>query len=96
MSTADKTQTDRLTVRLPSHDLERLRELARQRNTDVAALGREAIRTYLDRADSPAEPDTLTTLRDTIREHADRVIARHEQVTRALIAALNQQRGNKP
>ena len=88
---SDESKTDRLTLRLPSSDLERLRELARQRNTDVAALGREAIRAYLDGADPHAAHAQLThELREAVREQADRVIDRHEHVTRALIAALNQ------
>ena len=77
MSATDDAKADRLTLRLPSRDLERLRELARQRRIDVAALGREAISAYLDGADPRAE-------------QADRVIERHEQTTRALIAALNE------
>ena len=89
--TTEDAKPDRLTLRLPSHDLERLRELARQRGADVAALAREAIRAFLDGHD----PETACTqlaheLRDAIRAEADRVIARHEQTTRALIAALNQ------
>jgi hypothetical protein len=91
MSTAADKTTDRLTVRLPSCDLERLRELARQRNTDVAALGREAIRVYLDGADpQAAQAQLVHELRIAMREQADRVIDRHDQVTRALITALNQ------
>ena len=84
-------KVDRLTLRLPSRDLERLRELARQRGTDVAALGRDAIRAYLDGADPHAAHAQLADdLRASMREHADRVIERHEQITDALIAALNQ------
>jgi hypothetical protein len=96
MSTAnDETKADRITLRLPSHDLERLRELARQRQMDVAALGREAIRAFLDGTDPQVRQDHLTAeLREVIREQADRVIARNEQTTRALIAALNQQPGS--
>ncbi|GAA0725633.1 ribbon-helix-helix protein, CopG family, partial [Dokdonella soli] len=98
MSTVnDETKADRLTLRLPSHDLERLRELARRRQMDVAALGREAIRALLDGADPQVGHDRLTTtLREAIREQADRVIARHEQTTRALIAALNQHKEGSP
>jgi predicted DNA-binding protein len=87
----DEGKVERLTVRLPGRDLERLRELARQRNTDVASLGREAIRAYLDGADPQAAHAQLThELREAVREQADRVIDRQEQITRALIAALNQ------
>ena len=87
---SDENKADRLTLRLPGRDLERLRELARQRDEDVAVLGREAIRAYLDGTD----PQTATAqlaheLRTAVREQADRVIDRHEQITRSLIAALN-------
>ncbi|GAA0718124.1 ribbon-helix-helix protein, CopG family [Dokdonella soli] len=58
MSTVnDETKADRLTLRLPSHDLERLRELARRRQMDGAALGREAIRAFLDGTDPQAGQD---------------------------------------
>jgi predicted transcriptional regulator len=87
----DEMKTDRLTLRLSSHDLERLRELARQRDTDVASLGREAIRAYLDEQDpQTAQAQLAHELRAAMREQADRVIERHEQITRTLIAALNQ------
>jgi hypothetical protein len=42
-ATTEESKSDRLTLRLPGRDLERLRELARQRQVDLAALGREAI-----------------------------------------------------
>lgn len=91
MTSIVDSKADRLTLRLPSRDLEQLRELARQRGTDVAALGRDAIRAYLDGADPHAAQAQLAhDLREAMREQADRVIERHEQITRALIAALNQ------
>ena len=91
MSATDDAKADRLTLRLPSRDLERLRELARQRRIDVAALGREAISAYLDGVDPRAEQERLgQELKAVIGEQADRVIERHEQTTRALIAALNE------
>ena len=76
---------------------ERLRELARQRRIDVAALGREAISAYLDGVDPRAEQERLgQELRTAMQSQADRVIERHEQVTRALIAALNERLAEKP
>jgi Ribbon-helix-helix protein, copG family len=97
MSATDDAKADRLTLRLPSRDLERLRELARQRRIDVAALGREAISAYLDGVDPRAEQERLgQELQTVIREQADRVIERHEQTMRALIAALNEHMGGKP
>ncbi len=86
----EEAKSDRLTVRLASRDLERLRELARQRGLDVAALGREAINAYLDGVDPGAQQERLAeALREAMRGEADRVIERQEQITRALIAALN-------
>jgi hypothetical protein len=97
MSATDDAKADRLTLRLPGRDLERLRELARQRRIDVAALGREAISAYLDGEDPHAAQERLAQeLTTTIREQADRVIERHEQVIRALIAALNEHLAEKP
>lgn len=97
MSAMDDAKADRLTLRLPSRDLERLRELARQRRIDVAALGREAIRAYLDGVDPHAAQERLAQeLTTTIREQADRVIERHERVIRTLIAALNDHLAEKP
>jgi hypothetical protein len=97
MSATDEAKADRLTLRLPSRDLERLREMARQRRIDVATLGREAISAYLDGADPHAEQQRLTQeLRSEMQNQADRVIERHEQVTRALIAALNERLAEKP
>jgi len=86
----EEAKSDRLTVRLPSRDLERLRELARQRGVDVAALGREAISAYLDGVDPHTQQERLAeALREVMHEEADRVIERQEQIMRALIAALN-------
>jgi Ribbon-helix-helix protein, copG family len=97
MSATDDAKADRLTLRLPSRDLERLRELARQRRIDVAALGREAISAYLDGVDPRADRERLgQELRTAIQSQADRVIERHEQVIRALIAALNERLAEKP
>jgi hypothetical protein len=96
-ATPDDAKADRLTLRLPSRDLERLRELARQRRTDLASLGREAISAYLDGLDPRAEQDRLAQdLRTAMSEQADRVIERHEHTTRALIAALNDHLAVKP
>ncbi len=97
MSATEDAKADRLTLRLPSRDLERLRELARQRRIDVAALGREAISAYLDGVDPHADQERLgQELKTAMREQADRVIERHEQVIRALIAALNERLAEKP
>jgi len=96
-ATTEETKSDRLTLRLPGRDLERLRELARQRQMEVAALAREAISAYLDGADPHAAHERLTAeLRDAMRNEADRVIGRHEQTTRALIAALNDHLAGAP
>jgi predicted DNA-binding protein len=96
-ATTDDGKADRLTLRLPGRDLERLRELARQRRIDVAALGREAISAYLDGMDPRAEQERLAQeLRTAMQSQADRVIERHEQVIRALIAALNERLAEKP
>jgi hypothetical protein len=81
----------------PAATWERLRELARQRRIDVAALGREAISAYLDGVDPRAELERLgQELRSSMQSQADRVIERHEQTMRALIAALNEHLGGKP
>lgn len=53
MSATDDAKADRLTLRLPSRDLERLRELARQRRIDVAALGARGDQRLLGRGGSP-------------------------------------------
>ena len=96
-ATTDEAKSDRLTLRLPGRDLERLRELARQRQVDLAALAREAISAYLDGVDPHAAQERLAqALKDAMREKADRVIERHEQTTRTLIAALNAHLAAKP
>ena len=97
MSGTDEGKAERLTLRLPSRDLERLRELARERRMDVAALGREAISAYLDGVDPHAQHERLVqTLKSVMHDEADRVIERHEQTLRALIAALNEHFAGKP
>ena len=95
-ATTTDAKPDRLTLRLPSRELEQLRELAKQRRTDVATLGREAISAYL--AGTPPRDDTQLTQRlsEVVQAQADRVIERHEHVTRALIAALNEHWAAKP
>lgn len=97
-ATIEAGKSDRLTLRLGSRDLERLRELARQRGVDVAALGREAISAYLDGADPHAQQERLTAaLGEVMHREADRVIERQEATMRALIAALNAHlAGGKP
>ncbi len=86
----EEAKSDRLTVRLPSRELERLRVLATSRGVDMASVGREAISAYLDGLDPHAQQERLAeALRATMREEADRVIERQEQITRSLIAALN-------
>ena len=96
-ASTEESKTDRLTVRLGSRELEQLRELARQRGVEMAALGREAIRAYLEVSAPPASLDQLSQgLREEMRAQADRVIARHDQTTRALIAALNEHLAGKP
>lgn len=91
-ATSEDAKTDRLTLRLPSRELEQLRELARERHTEVATLVREAIRAYLDGPPNPHEELQRLAhgLREAIHTQADRVIERHEKTTRALIAALNE------
>jgi predicted DNA-binding protein len=87
---SEDAKTDRLTLRLPSREIERLRELARQRRTDVATLAREAISAYLD-ANPREDLERLErALREAVRAEASRVIERHDETTRALIAALNE------
>jgi predicted transcriptional regulator len=89
-ATGEDAKTDRLTLRLSSRELEQLRELARQRHTEVATIAREAIRAYLEASNPREELERLAQgLREAVRTQADRVIERHEQTMRALIAALN-------
>lgn len=87
---SEDAKTDRLTLRLPSRELERLRELARQRRTDVATLAREAIGAYLDANPREDFERLERALREAMRAEASRVIERHDETTRALIAALNE------
>ena len=90
-----KTHDARVTLRLSERELARLRELAETREEDLTTLIREAIAAYLDRDKSEAthraEHEQLAAeLVAGVKREADRVIARHEQTTRALIAALNE------
>lgn len=91
---ARKGQGARVTLRLSESELARLRELAEARDADLTAVIREAIGAYLDREATEATRRTeqkalAADLTATVRREADRVIARHEEVTRALIDALN-------
>lgn len=96
-ATSEEAKSDRLTLRLPGRDLERLRELARQRQMEVATLAREAISAYLDGIEPHAAQERLSQeLKGAMRTEANRVIERHEQTTRALIAALNEHLVGKP
>ncbi len=94
---SEDAKSDRLILRLASRELERLRELARQRRTDVATLGREAISAYLDGTSPREELERLErALREAMRSQADRVIERHDETTRALIGALNEHLSGRP
>ena len=96
-ATAEESKSDRPHPAPTGRDLERLRELARQRQVDLAALAREAIAAYLDGVDPHAAQERLAhELTGAMREQADRVIVRHEQTTRALIDALNTHLAKKP
>jgi predicted transcriptional regulator len=94
---SEDAKSDRLTLRLASRELDRLRELAKQRHTDVATLAREAISAYLDGASPRVELDRLErALRDAMRSEVDRVIGRHDETTRSLIGALNEHLSGEP
>ena len=68
ITNSEENKVDRLTVRLPSRDLEQLRELARSRNTDVATLGRQAIRAFIEGQDPHAtSAQFLHNLRSEMR-----------------------------
>jgi predicted DNA-binding protein len=96
-ATSEEAKSDRLTLRLPGRELERLRELARQRQMEVAALAREAISAYLDGIEPQAAHERLSQeLQGAMRTEANRVIERHEQTMRALIAALNEHLAERP
>jgi predicted transcriptional regulator len=95
----EEAKSDRLTLRLPARELEQLRELAKQRRTDLASLGREAISTYLKREQGGSDEHAATLVHEvtaSVKREADRVIERHEKTTRALIAALNEHLAGKP
>ena len=96
-----KTQGARVTLRLSERELAALRELAEARNEDLTAILREAIGAYLERergdAAHRAEHQRLAAeVSAGVKREADRVIERHEQTTRALIAALNEHLAGKP
>ena len=94
---SEDAKSDRLTLRLASRELDRLRELAKQRHTDVATLAREAISAYLDGASPREELNRLErALREAMRKEADRVIGRHDETTRSLIGALNEHLSGEP
>ena len=89
-----KAQGARVTVRLAESELARLRALAESRDEDLTAILRAAIAAYLEReqqdAAHRAEHARLAAeLAAGMRREAERVIARHEEITRALIDALN-------
>jgi predicted transcriptional regulator len=90
-----KSPGARVTLRLSERELEALRELADARDEDLTSVIREAIGLYLarerDEAAHRAEHQRLAAeLTAGVKREADRVIERHEQTMRALIAALNE------
>lgn len=96
-----KSSGARVTLRLSERELSALRELAESREEDLTAVIREAIAAYLhdeqQQAAHRTEHEQLATqLIAGVKREADRVIDRHEQTTRALIAALNEHLGRKP
>ncbi len=94
---SEEAKRDRVTLRLPARELERLRELARQRHTDVASLAREAIATYLEGTRPREDLERLErALKEAMRLEASRVIDRHDATTRALIDALNAHLTGRP
>jgi predicted transcriptional regulator len=91
----------RVTLRLSERELARLRELAESRDEDLTTIIREAIGRYLDRereeAAHRAEHERLAgDVAAGVKREADRIIERHEAITRALIAALNEHLTGKP
>ncbi len=100
-SSIKKPTGSRVTVRLSDRERDALAQRAEARGEDLTAVIREAIALYLEHADAEAlrraEQERLTSaLNATVKREADRVIDRHEQTTRALIAALNEHlAGNK-
>lgn len=96
IKTGDTKSAARITIRLAERELELIRRLARERNTDMAAVVREAIAAYFDRAEDRAvlrtEHDRLIeALRHISHQEADRIVAGYQQAIRSLIAALNEQ-----
>lgn len=90
-----KGQGARVTVRLSERELAALRSLAEKREEDLTGLIREAIGRYLERekdeAAHRAEHQRLAAeIAAHLKHEADRVIERHEDTMRALIAALNE------
>jgi predicted transcriptional regulator len=92
-----KGTSARVTLRLSDGELAALRKLAEAREEDLTGIIREAISAYLGREQHQAEHQRLAAeVTASVRREADRVIERHEQTTRALIAALNEQLAEKP
>ena len=87
----------RVTLRLSEGELAALRKLAEAREEDLTGIIREAISAYLGREQHQAEHQRLADeVSASGKPEADRVIERHEQTTRALIAALNERLAEKP
>jgi uncharacterized protein YdbL (DUF1318 family) len=92
-----KGTSARVTLRLSDGELAALRELAEAREEDLTGIIREAISAYLGREQHQAEHQRLVAeVTASVRREGDRVIERHEQTTRALIAALNERLAEKP
>ena len=92
-----KGTSARVTLRVSEGELAALRELAEAREEDLTGIIREAISAYLGREEHQAEHRRLAAeLAANVKREADRVIERHEQTTRALIAALNERLAEKP
>jgi predicted transcriptional regulator len=86
----------RVTLRLSEGELAALRKVAEAREEDLTGIIREAISAYLGREQQQAEHQRLAAeVTASVRREADRVIERHEQTTRALIAALNERLAEK-
>jgi predicted transcriptional regulator len=91
----------RITLRLSERELAALRDLAEARDEDLTSIIREAIGAYLNRekdeAAHRAEHQRLAAeVAAGVKREADRVIERHEQITRSLIEALNEHLAGKP
>ena len=96
-----KTAGARVSVRVSERELAALRELAEERDEDLTRVIREAIGAYLARERDDvahrAEHQRLAAeVSAQIKREADRVIERHDQTTRALIAALNEHLAGRP